>query len=175
MVSAIVILVLSGASLLLVWTLLHRTLPEIHSLEDWEAQKREVDVEIFRTLVDPAEERYLRNSLSSPQFRFFQRQRIGLALRILQLIGDNAAMLMRVGQLAKTGADPELARQAEELIMSALRLRAKLVLIQAYLWMKWLFPGWGLAVPGCDTRYRELLHYLSRVRGQGPEAALIAG
>ena len=77
-------------------------LPPIKNLEDWEANNHAVEPELFRVLLDPAEERYLRQSLPAREFRLFQRKRMALALRWLNLVGDNAAMLMKLGQLART-------------------------------------------------------------------------
>src|ERR1700736_2117109 len=109
MVSTITILLASVLSLYLVWTIVRPGLPQIKSLEDWEAKNHAVDPEIFRGLLDPAEEQYLRRSLPSHDFHLFQRKRMALALRWLDLVGQNAAMLMKLGQLAKTGTDPRLA------------------------------------------------------------------
>jgi hypothetical protein len=164
MVSAILILVAAVSSLLLVWTILHTGLPNIRSLEDWEKKKYEIDIKTFQILVDPAEERYLRTSLPPVQFRSFQRRRIRLAQHTLELIGTNAAMLMKLGQLAKTGPNPTLVRDADELVVAALRLRCNLLLIQPCLWIKWLFPQWSLSIPACEWRYQELQRYLTRVR-----------
>jgi hypothetical protein len=166
MVSAIIILLLSGCLLLLVWNVVRTSMPEIRRLEDWEANRYDVDIAMFLMLVDCAEERHLRRLLSLPRFRVFQRKRLRLAWRTLQLVEKNTAMLMKVGQLAKTGADPVVVRQAEELIASALRLRVNLLLIESYLFLKWLFPGWNVPIPACEVRYRQLLSFLLRVRQQ---------
>jgi hypothetical protein len=166
MVSTITILLASVLSLYLVWTIVRPGLPQIKSLEDWEANNHAVDPEIFRVLLDPAEEQYLSQSLPSREFRLFQRKRIALALRCLDLVGENAAMLMKLGQLAKTGANPSLAKEAEDLIHGALRLRLNVMLAEPCLWLKWIFPGWALSLPAVETPYEELLTYLSRIRQQ---------
>src|ERR1700693_6054340 len=100
MVSTLIILCVSLLSLYLVWTILRPGLPQIKSLEDWETNKHEVDPDVFRVLLDPAEQQYLRQSLPPHEFRVFQRRRTALALRSLELVGENAAMLMKLGQLA---------------------------------------------------------------------------
>jgi hypothetical protein len=178
MVSTITILFVSVLSLYLVWTILRPGLPQIKSLEDWEAKNHAVDPELFRVLLDPAEERYLRQSLPAHEFRLFQRRRIALALRWLDLVGENAAMLMKLGQLAKTEGNPGLANEAGDLIYGALRLRVNLSLAQPCLWLKWLFPGWALSLPTTEIPYSELLMYLSRIRQQRQsdlKQALMAG
>jgi len=164
MVSTITILLVSVLSLYLVWTIVRPGLPQIKSMEDWEAKNHAVDPEMFRVLLDPVEEQYLRRSLPPHEFRVFQRKRVALALHYLDLAGENAAMLMKLGQLARTEANPELAQEATDLIQSALRLRVNLMLAEPCLWLKWVFPGWPLSLPAVETPYVELLTYLSRIR-----------
>jgi len=41
-----------------------------------------------------------------------------------------------------------------------------LLLVQPYLWLKWLFPGWTLPLPAFEMPYEELVGYFSRVRQQ---------
>lgn len=166
MVSTLTILFASVLCLLVVWSVLRSGLPQIRTLDDWESGKHEVDLGAFRLLLDPAEEAYLRNSLPPPEFRTFQRQRVRLALNSLALVGKNTAMLMKLGQLAKHGANPKLAQEAEELIHGTLRLRVNLTLVQPCLWLKWLFPRWRMSVPAFAIPYEELLGYLSRIRQQ---------
>jgi hypothetical protein len=167
MVSTLTILSASVLSLFLVWAVLRPGLPAIKGLEDWEAKKHRVDPEVFRTLLDPGEEKYLQQALAPREFRLFQRKRLALALLTLNLVGENAAMLMKLGQLARTEGNPKLAKEVEELIHGALRLRLNLSLIQPCLWLKWLFPGWRLSLPKIEMPYDELLSYLGRIRQQG--------
>jgi hypothetical protein len=166
MVSTITILFAAGLSLFLVWTVLRPGLPQIGGLDDWEAKKHQVDLDVFRILLDPAEETYLRRLFSPSEYRSLQRRRLVLALHSLDLIGKNAAMLMKLGQLAKAGADPALAKEADDLIYGALRLRVNLMLVEPCLRLKWLFPGWTLSVPALEMPYEELLSYLTRARQQ---------
>ena len=178
MVSTITILLASVLSLYLVWTIFRPGLPQIKSLEDWEAKRKAVDPELFRVLLDPAEERYLRQSLTAHEFVLFQRKRVALALRWLDLVGQNAGMLMKLGQLAKANANPRLAKEADDLVYRALRLRVNLVMAQPCLWLKWLFPGWALSLPTVEIPYEELLGYLSLIRQERQwdlDHAFIAG
>jgi hypothetical protein len=166
MVSTLTILLVSLMSLFLVWRVLRPSFPQVKSLEDWEARKHEVDPDIFRLLLDPAEEQYLRRSFSPPEFRVLQRRRMVLALHAIRMVGENAAMLMKLGQLAKLEANPALAKEAEDLIYGALRLRVNLLRVQPYLFLKWLFPGWTGKFPAVEVPYEELLSYFNRIRQQ---------
>jgi hypothetical protein len=177
MVSTLTILSVSVLSLFLVWRVLRPGFPQVKNLEDWEARKHEVDPDVFRLLLDPAEEQYLRRSFPPHEFRALQRRRMALAQHAIRLVGDNAAMLMKLGQLAKSEANPALTKEAEDLIYGALRLRVNLLLVQPYLWLKWLFPGWTGTFPSIEMPYEELLAYLNRIRQQRqlePKQALSA-
>src|SRR5216683_7671137 len=116
MVSTLIIVIAAVLSLFLVWEILRSGMPEIRSLNDWERKKHEVDLAALRILLEPSEGKFLHESLSRVQFRRFQRARCRLALRILELVEDNAAMLIKLGHLARVGANPALAEEADELI-----------------------------------------------------------
>jgi hypothetical protein len=166
MVSTLTILLVSVLSLFLAWKALRPSFPQVKTLEDWEAKKHEVDPAVFRLLLDPTEEQYLRRSFPPHQFRALQRQRIALALGAIQLVGDNAGMLMKLGQMAKSEANPALTKEAEDLINTALRVRVNLLVVQPCLYLKWLLPGWTGKFPAVEIPYEELLSYLSRVQQQ---------
>ena len=166
MVSTLTILLASVLCLWLVWIILRPGTPPIQSLDDWDSKKHEVDLAAFRLLLDPAEEEYLRKSLPPPQFRAFQRRRLKLALDSLDLVEKNAAMLMKLGQLAKHGANQKLAQEAEELIYGTLRLRVNLLLVKPCLWLKLLLPDWRVSIPTFAIPYEELLGYFGRIRQQ---------
>jgi hypothetical protein len=168
MASTLLILAVASAALVLVWSLLCGSKAgEIHSVQEWDEKKVEIDVQIFRLLLDPKEERYLRNSLSRAQFRRFQRKRIRLALRMLRLVEVNTGMLLSLGQIAKTKSDPLLERTADELVNAAIHLRFKLVFARLSLFVKWLWPNWNLAVPIIEERYQHLLDGLAHFRQGG--------
>jgi len=166
MASTLIIVIAAVLSLFLVWEIFRSGMPEIRSLDDWERKKHEVDPFALGILLEPSEEKFLRESLSPIQFRLFQRARCRLALRILELVKNNAAMLIELGHLARVGANPTLAKEADELISRALRLLVTLLFVQAYLWLKWLFPGWMLSVPALEMPYEELLGHLSQIQQQ---------
>jgi hypothetical protein len=166
MVSTLTILFVSVLSLFLVWRVLRPGFPQVKNLEDWEARKHEVDPDVFRLLLDPAEEQYLRRSFPPREFRALQRRRMALALHAIRLVGDNAAMLMKLGQLAKSEENPALTKEADDLIFGALRLRVNLLLVQPCLWLKWLFPGSTGMFLSVELPYEVLLAYVDRIRQQ---------
>jgi len=167
MVSTLLILAVAFSALALAWSLVRRVHPEIRSRQDWDANKHEIDVEIFRALLDRNQERYLESTLSHNQFQKFRRKRIRLALRMLRLVEENAGMLTRLGELARMKGDPALTEQANELVATAIQFRLNLVLARFSLWLKWLFPFWTVSLPAFEVRYQQLLDSLARVQQRG--------
>lgn len=170
MVSTLLILVAVSSALALVWSLLRSGHTEIRSGRDWEEKKHEIDVQIFRALLDRNEERYLRSSLPHHQFQDFQRKRIRLALNMLRLVEENAGMLIRLGQLARMKGDPALTQKADELVASAIQFRLNLLLARFSLCLKWLFPSWTVSLPTFEVRYQTLLDSLAGVQQRGWQA-----
>jgi hypothetical protein len=164
MASTLLILGVIAAALALAWSLLRNRHSEIRSLEDWEAQRLEIDIRIFRLLLDRDEERYLRSSLPRDQFHAFQRMRMRLALGMLCLVEENASMSMRLGQLAKIKEDPVLTQAANEMVATAIHLRLNLVLVKSCLSLKWLFPSGIISVPAFEEQYRHLLDCAVSIR-----------
>jgi hypothetical protein len=170
MVSTLLVFAVVLLSLVLAGALLGRRSPEIQSVGDWEAKKHEIDVRMFVALIDINDERRLRQCLTSKRFHYFQRRRTRLALRFLQLMEENAGMLMSLAQLARTRRDPILTEKADEMIAVALQLRLKLLLARLYLSAKWLFPFWTVSLPAVEPRYRELLNCVIQFQQYGQQA-----
>jgi hypothetical protein len=164
MVSTLLILGVIALALGLAWSLLRSGHSAICSLEDWETQRQEIDIPIFRLLLDRDEERYLRSSLPRNQYITFQRMRIRLALRMLRLVDENVTMSMRLGQLARIKRDPVLTQAANELIATAIHLRASLLLVKPCLLLKWLFPSDVIYIPSFEEIYRHLLDRVVCIR-----------
>lgn len=164
MVSTLLILAVASTALAVAWSVLHSRHTEIRSAQDWEEKKHEIDVRIFRILLESNEERYLLGALSRNQFKAFQRRRISLAWRMLRSVEENAEMLMRLGQLARMRGDAALTQKADELIATAIHLRLNLLLVRLCLSLKWLFPYWRGSVPAFEVRYQHLMDSLAHVQ-----------
>src|SRR5260370_29773548 len=70
---------------------------------------------VFRLLVDPKEEGYLRETLPQLEFRVLQRKRLWLAMRYLILLDRNATFLATAGQKAAFSDDLDVAQRGERL------------------------------------------------------------
>ncbi len=93
-----------------------------------------IDVEAFRNLVDPAEDDYLRRRLTSAEFRLVQRERMRAVAAYIRTAGQNAAVLVSIGQAALASDNPQTAEAARQLVENALLLRrnAAFALLRIY-------------------------------------------
>ncbi|MFZ0734319.1 MAG: hypothetical protein WAM79_18505 [Candidatus Sulfotelmatobacter sp.] len=120
------------------------------------AQIQPLDVEAFRNLVDPAERDYLRRRLPAAEFRTVQRERLRAMAAYIQVAGRNAAMLIRIGQVALASSDGRTVEAARQLIDGALLLRrnATFALLRIYIAMAW--PDAGLSAAPILSGYERL-------------------
>jgi hypothetical protein len=117
-----------------------------------------VDLEAFRNLMDPAEEDYLRESLSRAEFRMIHRERLRAALEYIFCAAQNAAFLVRAGDAARRSPEPSVAEAGERLMNSAISLR--LLALQA---MAKLY--WGIVFPSARSSSIGVADSYERVTG----------
>lgn len=119
-------------------------------------QIQPVDVEAFRNLVDPAEDDYLRRRLTASQYRAVQRQRLRATAAYIRAAGQNAAVLVTIGQAAMASSNPQTVDAARQLVDNALLLRrnATYTLIRINLALAW--PRTGLAATPVLRGYERL-------------------
>lgn len=144
MTFALVVAAVVALGVLLNFALLRSLQPKPTSDEAGTVQP--IDVVAFRNLIDPAENEYLRRSLPRAQFRLVQRARLRAMAAYIQVVGENATALVRMGELALTSADPRVAAAAQQVVNDALRLRrnSAVALARIYLALAWpnsKFPG----------------------------------
>lgn len=156
LLTLLILLSVVSLALILAFSLSIHRRAEILSVEDWEERKDEIDIGVFRALIDRDDWLYLRDSLSPREFQVFQRKRILLALRMLRLVERNAYLLMELGRHARQNADPVRRQQADELLASAVQFRLNLLPVRLCLCLQWLFPSRALLLPVFATRYQNL-------------------
>ena len=118
-------------------------------------QQCEAALCVFRLLVDPKEEGYLRATLPQPEFRVLQRKRLWLAMRCLILLDRNATVLATTGQNAALSGDPDAAERGERLAIGSLLLKVNLLAAEAAVVVKWLFPTSPLVVPVTNLTVKQ--------------------
>ncbi len=95
----------------------------ISNIDELNGRTQPVDTQAFRNLIDPAETEFLRRKLPPRAFRSVHRERSHAAAEYVQRIAHNSAILLRLGQAARTNPDPEIARAAHAMIERALAVR----------------------------------------------------
>jgi hypothetical protein len=121
-------------------------------------QIQPVDVEAFRNLVDPAEDAYLRRRLTTSQYRVVQRQRLRATAAYIRVAGQNAAVLIMIGQAAMASPHAPTVEAARQLVDNALLLRrnATFALLKIYLALAW---------PRTSLPAAPVLHGYERLNG----------
>ncbi len=150
---------------LVVWTT-HGSIPRDASTEELESRLHQIDLSAFQNLTDPAETSFLAQSLPPRAFRRVQRRRIFAALQYLNALSANAAILVRMGDLASRSEDAEAAESGRALSNTALRTRLLVLRAYCYLLPQWFFPStrqvWGPSVVAhYDELKRRLVHLVS--------------
>ncbi|MGA8761275.1 MAG: hypothetical protein WB562_00145 [Candidatus Sulfotelmatobacter sp.] len=119
-------------------------------------QIQAIDVEAFRNLVNPAEEDYLRQRLPSAQFRVVRRARLRAMAAYIQVAGQNAVALVRIGEAALASDNPRTLEAARQLVNEALLLRRNTTLALAKIYFALAWPGYGLAAVRIAEHYDQL-------------------
>lgn len=122
---------------------------------DLSPQVKIVDLEAFRNLTDPAEERFLREHLEPADFKMIQRERLRTAIEYVGGVSHNAGVLLSLGQSARESTDPLVSDAGRSLVDEALRLRLFSVLTISKLWVRYLFPDAEFVPSGIVDRYQH--------------------
>jgi hypothetical protein len=135
-------------------------------MEDLAGRTRPVDIDAFRNLMDPTEDDFLRANLGPREFRVIQRERTRSAMDYIRNTAHNAAFLLRLGEAAAQSADPRIALAGQQLVDSALRLRAYALLSSAQLYLR-------MALPGARFSYGKLADNYQHLSGLAGQLALM--
>jgi hypothetical protein len=115
-----------------------------------------IDVEAFRNLTSPAEDDYLRRSLTASQFRRVRRERLRAVVAYIHVVAENAGVLVAVGESALASGDRRLAEPAQALVNDALLLRRNATAAMARIYIALAWPSSGFAAIRVADRYEQL-------------------
>ncbi len=122
-----------------------------------------VDLAAFRNLVDPAERAYLQEQLPPAEFRKIQRERLRAAVKYVEGVSENAAVLVRLGQAARADADANVALAAEQLVNTALRVRINAAEARLRLYAAIAMPSLPVSRPRVSESYERLTGIVARL------------
>jgi hypothetical protein len=116
-----------------------------------------LDVLAFNNLIDPAEEKFLREELLPSTFRSIQRLRLRAALEYVGCASRNAAVLIRMGKTFAPEAGAQRSREVQDLVTAGVHLRLLSILVVCLLWIKIAFPGLRLSLKEISTLHGRLV------------------
>ncbi|HEY1264299.1 MAG TPA: hypothetical protein VGF06_12305 [Terriglobales bacterium] len=123
MITTAIIVICSLLCLLYMIRLARGHAVAVSTSQDLRNHLRPLDLQAFRNLVNPAEDAYLRTSLSGASYRKVRRYRLRAALSYVSCAAGNAALLVQLGEAARRSTDPAVVEAGENLVNSAIRLR----------------------------------------------------
>lgn len=133
-------------------------------LDDAVQAFRSLDIEAFRNLVDPAEEKFLRDNLPPRKFREIKRRRAWAALLYAWEAGQAATMLASVGHAAQRSSDAAMAASGLRVAESAFQLRLQTIAVCLHLLAEILLPNLkGRSVPPLVDQYGQAAQTLFRL------------
>jgi hypothetical protein len=128
----------------------------VRNLEDLAGQTQPVDFAAFSNLLDASQEQFLKQRLSSSDYRRIRRARLLATLEYVKRLAHNAQVLMRLGEAARSSSDPQVATAAQALVNNALRMRllamSAIVKLYGELWV----PQFSTQMEPVADRYRQL-------------------
>jgi hypothetical protein len=150
MIFLIGIVLASIGSLLIVWWAVRGNIQPVQDVEDVRKLLKPIDLQSFENLVDPAEDMFLHRRLTGRAFRTVQRARRMAAAEYLWRLAQNAGILVRAGQCARTATNAQVASAGRELASVAVMTRVLALLALARLSI-------GIAFPQTTARCKPIL------------------
>ena len=138
---------------------------------------RSVDIEAFRNLIDSNEEQFLRANLPASDFRKIRRERLLAAADYVSGASHNAALLLKMGEMARRSPEPSVAEAGGKLVENAIRLRLYAIQALARIYIAILLPqvevGAGRLTENYETMTRlVVLLGVKRFPAQGVASSL---
>ena len=133
------------------------------SEDDLATRLRPVDLEAFRNLTDPEEDKFLRDNLSAQDFRVVQRERLRAAMQYVACAAHNAGVLLQVGTAASHSLDPRTAEAGRSLVDRAVQIRWYAILVMFRLRVNLVFPQLELSPAEIADQYQQLSSSLNQL------------
>jgi hypothetical protein len=135
----------------------HGSAAKISSIDALRGYTQKVDLLAFLNLVDPSEEEFLRANLAPQVFRGVQRQRLLAAVEYVRAAAQDAAVLVRLGEVVSADENPQVFLIGQELVTAAIRLRAFSFFALCLLYVKVAIPNSRLSVVQIPRSYERLI------------------
>jgi len=130
---------------------------------------RPLDLSAFHTLVDRADEAFLREKLPPTEFFRLKRLRIRVTWNYVRRISDNSIVVLRLAGLTRQDPDPQVAQTAIELADRATHIRMVCLVAFSKLAMEFVFPYMQLTPATLAPKYESLRETLLHLRSLHPQ------
>jgi hypothetical protein len=157
MTSATILVFFALALARLVWSAVRGRAAGIDSIDSLPGRTRPLDCDAFRNLADPADEDFLRSTLNGSDYRRIQRKRTGAMLDYLARAAQNASILLRIGEVARTSPDPAVAAAGRRLATAALEVRIRALTAMGVVFLRGVFLRSGAVAVAVET-YDRMKH-----------------
>jgi hypothetical protein len=128
---------------------------------DLEGRTQAIDLLAFRNLMDPAQEEFLRGSVSAREYRHLKRLRDGVAVSYVTAVFHNAAILIRLGEALQR--EPATAEEGARIVQLALKNRISAAFLLAKLAAGWLYPAGDFSTDILASDYSQLTESIGRI------------
>ena len=150
------LIVVAVLAMLFLWRVARGQGVPVQAVKDLEGRLLQVDLDAFRNIIDPAQDKLLRSHLPAGQFRAMQRKRRRAAIDYVYRTSHNAAILLRLGEAAQKSPDATITAAGEELVSAALATRMYSLMAISQLYVEILLPGVSFSMTNVADQYERL-------------------
>jgi LPS O-antigen subunit length determinant protein (WzzB/FepE family) len=137
---------------------------------------RPIDMKAFRAITSRDDEIFLRRRLPRSEFSRLKRKRIHVTALYVKRMANNAAIVMRMGEMARTSANPDVAHLAAQISETASQIRIQCIVAFVKLSIEFAVPSLQLNPAMLEPSYqalRENIARLGRLQNAAPLTAAI--
>lgn len=156
MMITLILVILAAGSLLFMLRVAKGRGSANRRVEDLSRHLCPVDIQAFRTLVDPSETQFLWSKLPRAEFRKIQRQRLRATVQYISCAAQNAAVLIRIGQAAQQSQDPSIVEAGAKLVNTAIRLRIFSFQAVLSLYLQMIYPSARISAGDLAESYERM-------------------
>lgn len=137
---------------------------------------RPIDMKAFQVLTSRNDEIFLRRRLPHSEFSRLKRRRIRVTMLYVKRMANNAALVMRMSEMARTSPNPDVAQLAAQMSETASQIRLQCIVAFTKLTIEFAVPSLQLNPATLEPSYQALRDNLARLgqlQNSAPRAAAI--
>jgi len=124
---------------------------------------RPFDMQAFRAITSRNDEVFLRARLPHSEFYRLKRRRIRVTHLYVKRMANNAAVVMRMGEMARTSSNPDVVRLAAQVSETASQIRLQCIVAFAKLSLEFAVPSLQLNPATLEPSYQAMRDSIARL------------